>query len=156
MTDINHILVPTDGSEHSLKAARFAGDLARSTGASVTVLMVQDTRSIVVDAWNATAGGSDTGGDTGTVEAVKSAMESRATSEELADTSDAVGEVDGDTNAVQLWGHPADDICRYAERHDVDLIVMGSHGRSALKRAILGSVSHAVVNSATCAVMIVR
>ncbi len=156
MTDVNHILVPTDGSEHSLKAAQFAGDLARSLGARVTVLLVLDQQSVVADAWNATAGGRDMSGDAGTVEAVKSAMEDRAARDELAETSDAVGDVNGSAQIVQIWGHPADDICRYAAEHDVDLIVMGSHGKSALKRAILGSVSHAVVNSASCAVTIVR
>lgn len=156
MTGVNHILVPTDGSEHSLKAAKFAGDLARALGARVTVLLVLDQRSIVADAWNATAGGSDVSGDTGTVDAVKSAMEDRAARGELAETSDAVGAVKDGAKTVWIWGHPADDICRYAAQHDVDLIVMGSHGRSALKRAILGSVSHAVVNTAGCAVTIVR
>ncbi len=156
MSSIKHILVPTDGSEYSLKAAKFAGDLARSLGAKVTVLMVLDQRLVVADAWNATAGGSDVSGDTGTVEAVKSAMEDRATSDELAESSEAVGDIKGGAETVQVWGHPADDICRYAARNDVDLIVMGSHGRGALKRAILGSVSHAVVNSAECAVTIVR
>ena len=156
MTDINHILVPTDGSEHSLKAAQFAGNLARALGARVTVLLVLDHRSVVADAWNATAGGSDASGDQGTVEAVISAMEDRAARGELAETSDAIGDVNGGAEVVKIWGHPANDICRYAEEHDIDLIVMGSHGRSALKRAILGSVSHAVVNSAGCAVTIVR
>jgi nucleotide-binding universal stress UspA family protein len=42
-----------------------------------------------------------------------------------------------------------------AEKLDIDLIVMGSHGRGALHRALLGSVSEGVLHKATCPVMII-
>jgi len=147
-----HILVPTDGSESSLKAAAYAGDMARAIDARVTVLTVLDQQSIVAEAWNA----SMPTGDADVVERVRGSMEEHAEQKELAETLSAIGEIPSGTKSVQVWGHPSDDICRFAERHDVDLIVMGSHGRSALKRALLGSVSSAVVNSAGCAVTVVR
>ena len=53
-------------------------------------------------------------------------------------------------------GHVGDQICTFAKENDVDMIVMGSHGRKGIKRALLGSVSYSVVNQATCAVTIVR
>ncbi len=53
-------------------------------------------------------------------------------------------------------GHVGDQICEFARDNNVDLIVMGSHGRTGIKRALLGSVSYSVVNQATCAVTIVR
>ena len=58
--------------------------------------------------------------------------------------------------AYVVWGHPADQICRFASESDADLIVIGSHGRTGISRAILGSVSHAVANQAPCPVTIVR
>lgn len=57
---------------------------------------------------------------------------------------------------VNLWSHPADQICDYSEAHAIDLIVIGSHGRSGIKEALLGGVSHSVANRAACAVTIVR
>lgn len=153
MTNVRHILVPTDGSDGALKAAAFAGDLARPLGARVSVLMVQDERSVVAEAWNAVA---DPSAEEGAVASVRQSMEKSAYEQELATTKSAVGEISGEIDVTQTWGHPAMAICEFAEKHSVDLIVMGSHGRGALKRAILGSVSHAVVNSAHCAVTIVR
>ena len=156
MTQIRHLLVPTDGSEGSTKAATFAGDLARALGAKITVLYVQDERSIVSEAWNAALGSPASDETKASLGAARATMEAHAKHVELADTRSAVGELSPEPVLEQSWGHPADEICRYADDHEVDLIVMGSHGRSALKRAILGSVSHAVVNSAPCAVTIVR
>jgi nucleotide-binding universal stress UspA family protein len=147
-----HILVPTDGSESSLKAATFAGDFARAANARVTVLTILDQRSIVAEAWNASLAPADAG----IVDKVRGTMEEQAEQNELAKTKSAVGDVPAGVESVQVWGHPSDDILSYAEQNGVDLIVMGSHGRSAIQRALLGSVSNAVVNSAGCAVTVVR
>ena len=156
MTKVQHILVPTDGSEGALKAATLAGDLARNLDAKVTVLLVQDERSVLAEAWNTAIGEYAGGSSVGAVEAARAAMEENARNNALANTGSAVGDVASGIELTQIWGHPADDICRYAAEHGVDLIVMGSQGLSALGRAFLGSVSHAVVNSADCAVTIVK
>lgn len=153
---MKHILVPTDGSEGSLKAAALAGELARSLDAKVTVLLVHDERSIVAEAWNAVLPEAGSAPDAGPAGNARASMEAHALENQLAQTSAAVGDVASGIERVQLWGHPATEICRYAADNGVELIVMGSHGRSALTRAILGSVSHAVVNSADCAVTVVR
>jgi nucleotide-binding universal stress UspA family protein len=50
----------------------------------------------------------------------------------------------------------ADAIIEYARRHSVDLIVVGTHGRGRIPRAVLGSVADRVVRQATCPVMVVR
>jgi nucleotide-binding universal stress UspA family protein len=52
-------------------------------------------------------------------------------------------------------GIPARRIVAYARQHDIDLIVMGTHGRTGLSRALLGSVTEAVVRRAPCRVMVV-
>lgn len=156
MSQIKHILVPTDGSEGSLKAARFAGDLARALDARTSILLVHDERSIVAEAWGATLGVTDGGPDGGASGQARGSIEQHALDHPLADTRNALGDVAAGADVVQIWGHPASSVCDYAKQHEVDMIVMGSHGRSALGRAILGSVSHAVVNGATCAVTVVR
>jgi nucleotide-binding universal stress UspA family protein len=53
-------------------------------------------------------------------------------------------------------GDPRDMINRTAQELGVDLIVMGTHGRRGLTRALLGSVAESVVRSAPCAVLTVR
>ena len=58
--------------------------------------------------------------------------------------------------AVSLEGAPSHEIIRYAEREQADLIVLGTHGRSGLKRLLLGSVAEHVVRKAPCAVLTVR
>ena len=53
-------------------------------------------------------------------------------------------------------GSPLDEILRYAREHAIDLIVMGTHGRTGLSHLIIGSVAEHVVRSAPCPVMTVR
>ena len=153
---LTHILVPTDGSECSLKAAAFAGDLARQVGAKVTLLVVHDARSIVAEAWNTAAGPAEAASEKGAEAEARSSMEKHAEANELAETRAALGEISAELETAQIWGHPVSEICNFAVDKNADLVVMGSHGRSGLKGVLLGSVSHAVVNRATCAVTIVR
>ncbi len=53
-------------------------------------------------------------------------------------------------------GTPTSEIVRFVERGGFDLIVMGTHGRTGLKRALLGSVAESVVRHAPCSVLVVR
>jgi nucleotide-binding universal stress UspA family protein len=51
-----------------------------------------------------------------------------------------------------LMGDPATEIVALAEEENVDLIVMGTHGRTGIKRLLMGSVAEAVVRRASCPV----
>jgi nucleotide-binding universal stress UspA family protein len=53
-------------------------------------------------------------------------------------------------------GSPFYEIIRYAKERDIDLIVMGTHGRSGLVHVLLGSVTEKVVRKAPCPVLTVR
>lgn len=53
-------------------------------------------------------------------------------------------------------GHPSTTICRVAKEKKADLIVVGSHGRGFVDRALLGSVAHAVLNRSELPVLVVR
>jgi len=57
---------------------------------------------------------------------------------------------------VNVVGYPSGEICRIAEEEGADLIVVGSHGKSAVDRLLLGSVSHAVLNHAKVSVFVVK
>jgi nucleotide-binding universal stress UspA family protein len=151
-----HILVATDGSETAFKAAKFAGDLARALGATVSIAIVHDEQGVIPDAWNLVGLQTSDGKPLASTEAVRQRVEDHALTTELAKTAEAAGELKNAPKLLNLWGHAADRLCEYAQQHAVDLIVIGSHGRSGIKRAILGSVSHAVANAAPCAVTIVK
>ena len=57
---------------------------------------------------------------------------------------------------VETSDHPADSIAGYARTADIDLIVMGTHGRGAIDRLFLGSVAERVMRIAPCPVLTVR
>ncbi len=155
---VKHILVPTDGSELSIKAAAAAGDLARALSARVTVITVLDEQSVIPIAWTGAAiGAGAVATDTTdfSVETVRADLEKKARENTLAPTVTQIGEVSSVTQDIS-WGHTATKVIEYASDNDIDLVVMGSHGRSGVKAALLGSVSHAVVNRAPCPVMVIR
>lgn len=53
-------------------------------------------------------------------------------------------------------GYPASSLLAYAKAHDIDLIVMGTHGRTGARRLLMGSAAEAVVRSAQCPVLVVH
>jgi nucleotide-binding universal stress UspA family protein len=69
---------------------------------------------------------------------------------------EGIGTRNTEVIAECLEGSPKEEILDEAERWGADLVVLGSHGRGAVKRMILGSVSSAVAEHATCSVEIAR
>src|SRR5262245_33224792 len=59
-------------------------------------------------------------------------------------------------NHVFLEGDPATEIVRYARDAGIDLIVMGTHGRTGLERQLMGSVAEKVLRDAPCSVLVVK
>ncbi|XRG79003.1 universal stress protein [Rossellomorea sp. GAMAL-10_SWC] len=60
------------------------------------------------------------------------------------------------TKSFVLEGNPTETIVNFVKQEDADLVVMGSRGLSGLKEIFLGSVSHYVLQKATCPVLIVK
>ena len=69
-------------------------------------------------------------------------------------TPQDVSEVHATTDAV--IGTPASSIVEYAAGHDIDLIVMGTHGRGGMSHLVMGSIAERVVRTAPCPVLTVR
>jgi nucleotide-binding universal stress UspA family protein len=67
----------------------------------------------------------------------------------------AKGAPDVPVTVAAIGGDPAQEILRYAARHPIDLIVVGAHGRTALSRILLGSVTERVLRGARCPVLVV-
>ncbi|MBI2162005.1 MAG: universal stress protein [Candidatus Rokubacteria bacterium] len=122
---IRQILFPTDFSDASRLAGTTAFDLARQFGARLHVLHVVPP---VTDPTPAPA-------------------HLRAVAEEL---DRGLSPVTAITS-----GLPARQIVAYARKNAIDLIVIGTHGRTGVTRALLGSVAEAVVRRAPCRVLTV-
>ncbi|AQL44319.1 universal stress protein [Halorientalis sp. IM1011] len=137
----DRILVPTDGSDHAVRAAEHALALARAFDATVRVIGVVDIQSV--------AGPFNAGGvDDEFVDGLKSqARESIEAVEALTDER-----VETDV----LEGTPAKSIVDDAADFDADLIVMGTHGRTGINRYVVGSVTERVVRLADAPVLTAR
>jgi nucleotide-binding universal stress UspA family protein len=139
---ISRILVPTDGSKMAQKAVRFAVDLAKRLYVSIIAQSVIDKRSLISQ----------------TVPAGVTPMHVAESIEDyLREAAEGYGrqikklcEKNGvRSKTVITTGHPVEDIVKEAERSKADLIVMGSHGESALAAAVLGSVTYGVIHKDT-------
>jgi len=136
---ISKILVSIDGSKTSHKAAKYAVELAKQTGASLILLSVFDIRFIVDQEISASAS------PTHLKESVEDYLKQSAQS-----ATDEIARV-CERNRIQYnaaikKGHPVEEILKEATKSKADLIVMGSHGKSALKAAMLGSVTYGVIH----------
>jgi nucleotide-binding universal stress UspA family protein len=147
---ISKILVPTDGSKTTQKAARYAIDLAKQLKASLIVLSVIDDRSFMAQ----TVSSADN--PMNIIEPIEDYLREAAEGyageiKKLCDKNNIR------SKTVITTGHPVEEIAKEAEKSKASLIVMGSHGRSALAAAVLGSVTYGVVhNDSKIPVLIVK
>jgi nucleotide-binding universal stress UspA family protein len=143
---LKRILVPLDGSDSSFQAANYAVKLAKMAKAEIIFMhavvnppyVEYKTAGLVIMHYideakkHAEMWYSNTG-DMASKEGVKFSAET-----------------------ILDVASPADSIVNYAESKKVDLIVMGTHGRTGIKRFLLGSVASGVVAHAKCSVLVVR
>lgn len=134
---LTRILLPTDFSEHSYEGLRTAELLAHQSGAELLIVHVLDL---------AASGDLD---ESLATEAAKSDLEKRL-------CEIVTARPDLTVERTLLEGHTAEEIVRFARQRGVDLIVMGSHGRTGIPRVLLGSVATQVVHDAPCPVLTVR
>ncbi|WP_440769614.1 universal stress protein [Natronorubrum sp. DTA28] len=142
-----HVLVPLDGSDLAWQALEYTLEWYDSE--HVSVLYVVDPADGIYtgpEAAHYEGGSFDRALERG--EAVCDRARNRF--EEHDETTET-----GLGTAVET-GQPARTIVRYAEEHDADQIVMGSHGRGGVSRLLLGSVAETVTRRASVPVTIVR
>ena len=147
---ISNILVPTDGSKAAQKAARYAIDLAKQLKCSIIGLSVIDNRSLVAQTIPAHENARHI------IEPIENYL--REAAEEYAGEIKEICDENGVRSKILVTsGHPAEEIIKEAESSNADLIVMGSHGRSALAAAFLGSVTYSIIHNETkIPVLVVR
>jgi universal stress protein A len=142
--DIRHILSPTDFSDYSKKAISDAFELARTFGATLSLLHVLEP-SPYLGEFTLPTMGEELLGDL-------ERQASAALAQVLPEAQQAKIEV---TRAVAI-GSPSQKIVETAEAEHVDLIVMATHGRTGLSHLLIGSVAERVVRTAPCPVLTIR
>jgi nucleotide-binding universal stress UspA family protein len=141
MIELRRILVPTDFSETSAAAMRYGVELARRFHARLYLLHVVENPGEAAEIEF----------PIGLFDTMHNAAHDRL--RQLI-PADVVKELE--PHCAMRIGNGADEIVRHAQDHDIDLIVMGTHGREGVARMIIGSVAEKVVRRAVCPVLTVH
>lgn len=133
----DEILVPTDGSENATTAMEHAIEVAAGSNARIHVLNVINIR------WYDLS-----------IESARKPVEADR-KELVQELVSMAADTDIDIVTAIVDGTPAEEILRYVDDHDIDLIVMGRRGRGDLENLLLGSVADYVVKNAAVPVQTV-
>jgi nucleotide-binding universal stress UspA family protein len=138
------MLIATDGSE-SARSAVYAGiELARLIGAKIQAAYVIDTFAY-----------SSMPKDTKWEKAMYDQLKELG-KEAISYVESSAGKKGVKIETLILEGHPAEEILNFAEKQNIDMIVVGSLGKTDVERFLLGSVSEKVVRNAKASVLIIH
>ena len=150
------ILVPVDGSQFSQDAAEYAVGIAKLTRAKVIALHVVHLPTYTF---------AYSGGEGVSPVAIPSPLpltlseDEKKAAKRIVDDVKELGVkagVEVETKIIERHPSVPDAIIQFAEENKIDLIVMGTKGRTGIKRFLLGSVTESVVHHAHCPVLVVR
>jgi nucleotide-binding universal stress UspA family protein len=125
--EYKHILVATDGSAHAKAAVAKAVDIAKRCGGSVIALS-----------------------------AVRDESERKEAEQYVAEAAGMAGKEGVPIETMTPTGRSFNVIVETAGGRGVDLIVMGTYGRTGIKKALMGSATEKVIGSAGCGVLVVK
>ncbi len=147
MIKLEQVLFPSDFSDLSLHGLRYARSFCEAFDARLHVLHVVDE---ACQYWMAMGPNTvPVGPPPDELVAISTEEMRKFVEEHLADVGFPL------ITDVQM-GRPFMEIIRYARENDIDMIVLGTHGRGGLKHAIMGSVAERVVRKAPCPVLTIR
>jgi nucleotide-binding universal stress UspA family protein len=135
------ILVPLDGSEHSIKALETAVQIAHKFNGKITLIHVYSIGGLAISPTPVR----------GFIEAIRKVGASI-----LADGEKKVKAEGVHVETLLMEGHTVEQIVKTCREGKFDLIVMGARGLSKVKEMLLGSVSDGVIRHACCPVLIVK
>jgi nucleotide-binding universal stress UspA family protein len=146
MIRLAKLLVPTDFSEDSEQAARYAVELAKRFQAEIHCIHVVDIPADLLS----TSDYYMTGPSKQFIDQIRE--ESKKNLEAFAKKNlEGVG-----VRTAFLEGSPFVEIIRYAHNQEIDLVVIATHGRTGLRHVLFGSVAEKVVRKAPCPVLVVK
>ena len=135
------ILIAIDSEAVATHAAEIGGELANELRAQLALVHVMDPEP--------------RGADVGAARDKERAMRTQEGKRLVGDFRRRLSPTTAALEFVEA-GSPAEEIVKAAKNWPADLIVIGSHGRSGMRRAFLGSVAEAVMRQAPCPVLVVR
>jgi len=139
--NINRVLVPVDGSEYSMKAAKYAIDFVQKFKCEVVVLHCHKAFPLYL-------------GEPHFQNIVNKTIEDAT---EMVGVYDALFDEYGiDHKILLLEEPPGKTIAETAVHEKADMIIMGSRGLSDLSGLILGSTAHKVLHLSSCPVLIIK
>jgi universal stress protein A len=141
---VREILVPLDGSDHALKALRYAVRLAELFCARIHTVQVME--SVIYPEGN-------------TIPPRNYEPDDIALKTARGHLSETVARLIPDAvrwQARVIAGHPCSEIIDYGRREKIDLMVITTHGRSGLKHFLMGSSAEQILRHAPCPVLVVR
>ncbi len=148
MINLNNILVPTDCSELSKEATKYAIKFAKQFQAKLTLLLVTPTEPLAVL--------NDYGYFSPELHQ-KLVLESTKRAEaELSEFWDSVTDPEVQCKLINAKGDPFTEIIRYAKENETDIIIMGTHGHTGIKHILMGSVAEKVVRYSPQPVLTVK
>jgi len=145
MIEIKNILFPVDFTEASSKVARYARGFAEKFGAKLYILYVVEDLSKFAGFYVPHVALEKLEKDL--YEGAQKKMESLV-EEDFAGVSNV--------ETIVEVGQAAEKICEVAQKKDIDLIIIGTHGRRGLEKVLFGSVAEKVVKTAPCPVLTVN
>lgn len=149
---LDRVLIATDGSEHSKKAAEKAVELAKLSGGKVIALYVADPSTYLAPAMDILKASKSHEMADDLIKNLEDAMQREAEqATRYAQNAAKLAGVPFERKIVK--GHPADEILKAS--NDADLVVMGSLGCTGTGRYPLGSVSEKVIRNSRTPVMVV-
>lgn len=143
---IERILVPIDGSSYSIKAAKYAVEIAKDQKAQLYCIYVLDRLPYGLEACGS-----------GIEECLKF-LEDQAHSwfNKIESIAKSEGVRTAKFEIIKDFRSIIDSIINYSTSNAIDLIVIGTRGRTGLQRLLLGSIANGVSQHAHCSVLLVR
>ena len=144
------MLIGTDGSSEAIAAAQRA--LSLLAPAAVTLATVMEEPAAATAGFESGFAGGMVPPERVEADWIATEDDARAVLERTASALPQAGPIE----QVVRIGAAGHELCRLAGEIGADVVVVGSRGRGAIRRALLGSVSSHVVHNAPCAVMVIR
>ena len=153
MMEFSNILVPLDGSEPSLRAASAAIDLSKKYNSHLYLINV--VQSEIGYTFSAGAFGGIVTPSSINSFLENSRKEAEAWFKQILNSQDSLG-FQVDSEVILAPKSIVSAIVEYAASHKVELIVIGTSGKSGIKKLLLGSVASGVITYSSCPVLVVR
>ena len=141
--NIQKILIPTDGSDYSIRAAEYSISIAKMLDAQIIVVYVID--EVVLDQLSKVTGREN-------VE-----QELKQDGQRYINYVLGLAEKEGvKADSILAKGRPFEQIVHLAKGLNIGLIVMGTYGRRVAERVLIGSVAERVIEYSPCPVLVIK